>query len=186
MGTWIQRRARRHACHRGSTVIEMLFAVLILAVVSAGVLTLFFSNTFGANLTGDQSNAMGDAQAALRLIASNLRSGAAFATPTHSGGVRVTFSSGDPVEYYQSGTTLYRLVGGSTPTTTAIVTDLASGTGLTLTYSNSSLTAITGTMDSTKYAQAAVVDVKITTSLSHSAFGTVSRTTRVVLRNMVS
>jgi hypothetical protein len=123
---------------------------------------------------------MGDAQTALRDIAVDLRSGSAFASPTHTGGVRVTFASGSPVEYYQSGTTLYRLVDGATPATTTVVTDLASGTGLSLQYYDSSMSSTT---DMTK---AAVVDVNVTVPLSHSVFGSVTRTTRVVLRNMVS
>lgn len=164
----------------GFTLFEALFSVIILAVVCGGVFTLFYSNLFGADLSGDKSTAMVDAQTALRDMALDLRPGVAFATPTHTGGVRVTFTSGSPIEYYTSGTTLYRLVDGSTPATTSIVTDLASGTGLTLTYYNSSMTVTT---DMTK---AAVVDVAVTVGLSHAGFGTVTRTTRVVLRNMVS
>jgi type II secretory pathway pseudopilin PulG len=170
----------------GFSAIEALMAVLVLSVLSVGVFNLFYSNNYGADLTGDQSLAMADCQTALRSIAVALRSGAAFATPTHSGGARVTFSSGSPVEYYQSGTTLYCLTDSATPTTTSVVTDLVSGSGLSLTYYDSSMNAIVGPMTSTKYATAAVVDVAVSVSLSHSAFGTVSRTTRVVLRNRVS
>jgi prepilin-type N-terminal cleavage/methylation domain-containing protein len=170
----------------GFSAVEMLMAVLVLGVVSTGVCSLFYSNNYGADLSGDQSVAMADCQKALRSIAVDLRSGAAFATPTHTGGVRVTFSSGSPIEYYQSGTTLYCLTDGSTPATTTVVTGLTSGSGLSLTYYDSSMNAIAGPMTSTKYAQAAVVDVAISLTLSHSYFGSVSRTTRVVLRNMVS
>jgi type II secretory pathway pseudopilin PulG len=177
---------RMRSGRRGFSILDMLFAVVILAVVSGGTFTLFYANVFGADLSGDQSTAMVDAQAALRSIAADFRPGSAFTTPTNTGGVRATYSSGSPVEYYQSGTSLYRLVDSTTPATTALDTALASGTGMTLTYYDSSLNAIAGPMDSTKYGQAAAVDVKITTRLSHSVFGTVSRTTRVLLRNKVS
>jgi Tfp pilus assembly protein PilX len=170
----------------GFSAIEALMAVLVLSLLSVGVFNLFYSNNYGADLSGDQSLAMADAQTALRSIAVALRSGSAFASPTNSGGVRVTFSSGSPVEYYQSGTTLYCLTDGSTPTTTSVVTDLVSGTGLSLTYYDSSMNTISGPMTSTKYAQAAVVDVAVSINLSHSCFGTLTRTTRVVLRNRVS
>ena len=170
----------------GFSAIEALMTVAVLSVLSVGVFNLFYSNNFGADLSGDQSLAMADVQKALRAIAVDLRSGAAFATPTNSGGVRATFSSGSPIEYYRSGTTLYCLTDGTTPTTTTVVTGLTAGSGLTLTYYDSSMNAIAGPMTSAKYAQAAVVDVAISITLSHSFFGTVSRTTRVVLRNMVS
>ena len=65
-------------------------------------------------------------------------------------------------------------------------TQFSAGSGLSLTYYDSSMNAIAGPMTTTKYTQAAVVDVAIRITLSHSVFGTVSRTTRVVLRNMVS
>jgi prepilin-type N-terminal cleavage/methylation domain-containing protein len=170
----------------GFSFIEMLFAMVILAVVCGGVSTLFFSNTFGADLSGDQSTAMGDAQTALRSMAIDSRPGSAFAAPTNTGGVRVTFSSGSPIEYYQSGTTLDKLVDGTTPTTTTVVTDLASGTGLSVTYYDSSMNAIAGPMDATKYGQAAVADVTVRITLAHSTLGQLTRTTRVVLRNKVS
>jgi Tfp pilus assembly protein PilV len=170
----------------GFSAIEALMAVLVLSVLSVGVFNLFYSNNYGADLSGDQSVAMADCQKALRTLAADLRSGAAFATPTNAGGVRATFSSGSPIEYYQSGTTLYCLTDGTTPTTATVVTGLTSGSGLSLTYYDSSMNAIAGPMSSTKYSQAAVVDVAISITLSHSVFGTVSRTTRVVLRNRVS
>jgi type II secretory pathway pseudopilin PulG len=174
----MMRRARP-----GFSAIEALMTVLVLGVVCTGVTSLFYSNLFGADLSGDASTAMADAQTALRSIAIDFRSGSAFASPTNTGGVRVTFSSGSPVEYYQSGTTLYRLVAGTTPTTTTVVTDLSSGSGLSLTYYNSSMNALTGSIT---YSQVAVVDVTVTVALAHSSFGSVTRTTRVVLRNRVS
>jgi prepilin-type N-terminal cleavage/methylation domain-containing protein len=177
----MMRRARP-----GFSAIEVLMAVVVLGVVCIGVSSLFYSNVFGADLSGDQSVAMADAQTALRSIAIDQRPGAAFATPTNTGGVRVTFSSGSPVEYYQSGTTLYKLLDGTPPTTTTVVTGLTSGSGLSLTYYDSSMTAIAGPMNSTKYGQAVAVDVAVSITLSHSSFGQVTRTTRVVLRNDVS
>jgi prepilin-type N-terminal cleavage/methylation domain-containing protein len=170
----------------GFSLIEMLFAMVLLAVVCGGVSTLFFSNTFGADLSGDQSTAMANSQTALRGIAIDSRPGSAFAAPTNTGGVRVTFSSGSPVEYYQSGTTLYKLVASGTPTTTTVVTGLTSGTGLSVTYYDTSMSAIAGPMDATKYGQAAVADVTVRITLAHSTLGQVTRTTRVVLRNKVS
>ena len=104
----------------------------------------------------------------------------------HAGGVRVTFTSGSPVEYYQDGTTLKRLVASTGNPTSTVVAGLAVGTGLSLTYYDSALNSIAGPMDSTKYGQACVVAVTLTLSLSHASFGQVSRATRVVLRNKVS
>jgi type II secretory pathway component PulJ len=170
----------------GFSAIEALMAVLVLSVLSVGVFNLFYSNNYGADLSGDQSQAMADVQKALRAVAVDLRSGSAFASPTNTGGVRATFSSGSPIEYYQSGSTLYCLTDGSTPATTTVVTGLASGSGLSLTYYDSSMNAIAGPMDSTKYGQAVAVDVAVRITLTHSAFGQVTRTTRVVLRNKVS
>jgi type II secretory pathway pseudopilin PulG len=180
------RLPRQRSLWAAFTMLEMLFSLTILAAVSAGVFTLFYSNSFGASLSPDLSNAMADAQTALREMGNDFRAASAFATPTNTGGVRVTFASGPAVEYYQSGTTLKRLVDstGSSPTT--VVSGLVSGSGLSLTYYTSSMSAIAGPMDSTKYGQAAVVDVGVTVNLEHSVFGNVVRTSRILLRNKVS
>jgi type II secretory pathway pseudopilin PulG len=167
----------------GFGLVETLFSLVILVVVSGGVFTLFYSNTYGADLSGDQSWAMSNTQTALRGIAIDFRPGSAFAAPTNTGGVRVTFPTGSPIEYYQSGTTLYKLVAGSTPTTTTVVTGLVSGTGLSLKYYDDSMTLLTGTIT---YSNAAVVDVTVQINLAHAVFGSVTRTTRVVLRNRLA
>jgi prepilin-type N-terminal cleavage/methylation domain-containing protein len=171
---------------RGFTLTEALFAVALLAVVSGGVCTMFCSNNYGATLSGDQSVAMTDTQTALRSVTTDLCPATAFATPDHTGGLRVTYASGPAVEYYLDGTTLKRMVASTGNPTTTVITGLVSSTGLSLTYYDSSMSAIAGTMDSTKYGQAVAVNVTVQTNLAHSAFGQVSRTTRVVLRNKVS
>ena len=187
MGAGVMVRGESKKAGRpGFSLIEALFAVVILAVVSSGVLTLFCSNECGAILNGDQSTAMSDTQTALRSMASDMQSATGFAAPDHAGGVRVTFTSGSPVEYYQDGTTLKRLVASTGNPTSTVVAGLAVGTRLSLTYYDSALNSIAGPMDSTKYGQACVVDVTFTLSLSHASFGQVSRATRVVLRNKVS
>jgi Tfp pilus assembly protein PilW len=176
----MKRRARP-----GFNLIEALFAVAILTIVSSGVFTMFTSNDYSMLQSGDQCVAMKDTQTALRSFAADLCPATGFTTPSHTGGVQVTYSSGSNVEYYLSGTSLLRTE-VSTGTTTTVATGLVSGTGLSLSYLNSSMSAIAGPMDSTKYGQAVAVDMTVTIQLSHSAFGTVSRTTRVMLRNKVS
>jgi hypothetical protein len=168
------------------SLIEMLFSVTLLTIVSGGVFTLFYSNNYGATLSGDQSVAMTDAQTALRSVTTDLCPATAFATPDHTGGLRATYASGPAVEYYLNGTTLMRMVASTGNPTTTVLTGVVSGTGLSLTYYDSSMNAIAGPMDSTKYGQAVAVNVTILTNLAHSAFGQVRRTTRVVLRNKVS
>jgi prepilin-type N-terminal cleavage/methylation domain-containing protein len=170
----------------GVTLLELLFALVLLSVVSGGVFTLFYSNTYGSIISGDQSVAMYNVQTALRTITADLCSGSGFSTPTNTGGLRVTYASGSDVEYYQSGTTLYRLVASTGNPTSSAATGLVSGTGFSLTYLDNSMTAIAGPMDATKYGQAVAVDVTVTINLGHSAFGQVSRTTRVMLRNKTS
>ena len=179
-------RSRRRALRPAFSLIEALYCVLILSIVSGGVFTLFYSNNFGAVLSGDQSSAMAYAQTALRSAAVDFRTGSAFAAPANPGGVRATFPSGSPIEYYQSGTTLYKLVAAGTPTTTTVVSGLAAGTGLSLQYYDNSMNAIAGPMTPTTYAQAAAVDIKVIINLAHPSFGNVTRTTRVVLRNKTS
>lgn len=176
-------RARRR--RPGFTLTEMLFSVLLMAIVSGGVFSLFHANQFGAILSGDQSVAMSDTQSALRSITADLCPASGFATPDHTGGLRVTYASGTAVEYYLDGTVLKRLETGS-GTTTNVATGLVAGTGLSLAYLDTSMASIAGPMDSGKYGQAVAVDVTVTINLGHTAFGQVSRTTRVMLRNKVS
>jgi prepilin-type N-terminal cleavage/methylation domain-containing protein len=168
----------------GFTLMEMLFSTVILSVVTGAVFTLFYSNQFAAIITGDQSTAMSDTQAALRKITADLTPASGFATPTYTGGLRVTDAGGSAVEYYLDGTALKRTT--SAGATTLVLSGVVAGTGLSLSYLNSSMTAIAGPMDSTKYGQAVAVDVTVTTNLDHTAFGQVSRTTRVMLRNKIS
>jgi prepilin-type N-terminal cleavage/methylation domain-containing protein len=179
----VMKRAR--SGRPGFTLTEMLFSVLLMSIVSGGVCSLFYANQFGAILSGDQSVAMSDTQAALRSVTADLCPATGFATPDHTGGLRVAYASGTAVEYYLDGTVLKRLETGS-GTTSSVATGVATGTGLSLSYLDGSMTAIAGPMDSTKYGQAVAVDVTVTSNLSHTAFGQVSRTTRVMLRNKVS
>lgn len=168
----------------GFSLIEIVTSLAILTAVSGGVCALFCSSDFGAAVNGDESAAMADAETALRGMAADLRGGSALAAPANEGGVRVSFADGSAIEYYQTGTTLQRVAGSGSPAT-RIVTDLAAGTGLTLTYYDSGMNVLAGSMDSSRYAQAAVVDVTVTIPLAHAALGQVTRTTRVVLRNRV-
>jgi type II secretory pathway pseudopilin PulG len=176
----------RRSGRAGLTFIEMLFSVALLSIVSGGVFTLFYSNNYSATLSGDRSVAMTDTQTALRDVATDLCPATAFAAPDHTGGLRVTYASGPAVEYYLNGTTLMRMVASTGNPTTTVLTGVASGTGFSLTYYDSSMNAIAGPMDSNKYGQAVAVNVTILTNLAHSAFGQVKRTARVVLRNKVS
>jgi Tfp pilus assembly protein PilW len=181
-----ERAARRRFGRPGTSLLELLFSVAILSIVSGGVFTLFYSNNYASTLSGDQCVAMNDVQTALRSITADLCPASGFTTPTNTGGLRVTYASGSDVEYYQSGTTLYRLVASTGSPTSSAATGLVSSTGFSLSYLNSSMTAIAGPMDSTKYGQAVAVDITVTINLGHSAFGQVSRTTRVMLRNKTS
>lgn len=169
----------------GFTLTELLFSVLITAVVSGGVFSLFYANQFGAILSGDQSVAMSDTQAALRSITADLCPATGFAAPGNTGGVKVTYATGAAVEYYLDGTVLKRLDTGS-GTSASVATGIVTGTGLSLAYLDNSMAAIAGPMDSTKYGQAVAVDVTVTIKLGRAAFGQVSRTTRVMLRNKVN
>lgn len=182
----MMRGGRSGAGRAGFSAIELMFAAALLTAVGGATFTLLYANEFGADLSGDQSAAMSDAQTALRNIAADLQPGTAFSVPANTGGVRVTPPSGAPIEYYQSGTTLYRLVAGAGSPALPVVTGLAAGSGFLLKYYDSSMSTIAAPMDSTKYGQAAAVDVAVTIDLAHSSFGQVSRTTRVVLRNRVN
>ena len=161
-------------------------AVAILAAVSGGVLTLFTSNSIGATLNGDQSTAMSDAASALRSMSADLSAASGFGAPGHAGGVRVIFAGGSTLEFYQEGTALKRVVVSDGSAATVVVTGLASGAGLSITYYDTGMNVIAGPMDSAKYSQATAADLSIVIALAHGSGGQVRRTTRVVLRNRVS
>jgi hypothetical protein len=181
-------RLQRTPGRVGLSVIELIFALGILAFASAGVFTLFASNQYGTLMGPDQSSTVATSLISLKRLGVDLEAGTAFATPANAVGgvgVRASLSGGDAVEYYQDGQSLKKVV-ASTGTITTIATNVVAGTGLSLQYYDSSMNAISAPMNSTKYGQAAAVDVTLSIRLPRASFGQVTRTTRIVLRNKLS
>jgi prepilin-type N-terminal cleavage/methylation domain-containing protein len=177
-------RRRFLRSRRGMTAIEMVMAVALLAILTAGFLQMFVVNKLGAVFTPDAAESMQSVRSVLDTMAKYAQPGIGFAATSPSGGLHVTINNSVWYDYLRTSGALTLSVSGGTATTV-----LPRCSAFTLTYYKSLYDSSTNTYSwatTTTLSEAQAVDVTVTQTMADSAMGSVTRTTRIVLRNKSS